>query len=155
MSGRADQAPGSDNDADSDEGNGNGEPTPAVQVVGFDHLVLTVADVERSLRFYVEELGLRPERVDAWRRGEVFFPSVRIDDRTIVDLLATEPTGTNVDHLCLEVADADLEALAASGRFHVVDGPARRWGARGMATSLYVRDPDGNVVELRTYPTGT
>ncbi|MFI0791923.1 VOC family protein [Micromonospora rubida] len=51
----------------------------AVRVTGFDHLVLTVADVERSLAFYCGTLGLEPVRVDRWRAGEAPFPSVRID----------------------------------------------------------------------------
>ena len=125
-----------------------------MRVLGFDHLVLTVADVRRSLDFYVDELGLSPERVDQWERGEVFFPSVRIDDTTIIDLLgpgAGAGDARNMDHLCLVVAD-DVDELAASGRFDVVDGPDERWGAQGVARSLYVKDPDGNVVELRRYP---
>ncbi len=123
-----------------------------VRVVGFDHLVLVVADVERSLAWYCDELGLAPERVDEWRRGEILFPSVRIDDTTIVDLLAGDRTGTNVDHLCLVVEPTDLVALATSGRVDVVSGPTDGlYGAQGYATSLYVRDPDGNVVELRSY----
>lgn len=125
-----------------------------LRVTSLDHVVLKVADVERSLAWYQERLGLRPERVDEWRRGEVPFPSLRVDDHTLVDLLAGEPTGTNVDHLCFVVATADLDALAASGEFRVVgDGPVDGlYGARGLARSLYVRDPDGNVVELRAYP---
>jgi catechol 2,3-dioxygenase-like lactoylglutathione lyase family enzyme len=49
------------------------------------------------------------------------------------------------------VEPVDLDAVKASGRFDVVDGPATRSGARGDGTSLYVRDPDGNVIELRHY----
>ena len=122
-----------------------------VQVQGFDHVVLTVADVERSLAWYVDVLGLEPLRVDEWRRGEVFFPSVRVSGETIIDLFAGERTGKNLDHMCLVVAPIDLEAVKASGRFDVVDGPDKRWGAQGDGMSLYVRDPDGNVVELRHY----
>lgn len=125
--------------------------SPAVEVTGLDHLVLVVADVERSVAWYRDELGLEPLRLDQWRRGEVLFPSVRVDPATIVDLLQGERTGSNVDHLCLVVEQVDLAAVAASGRFDVVDGPATRWGAKGDGTSLYVRDPDGNVVELRHY----
>lgn len=125
--------------------------SPAVHVTGLDHLVLNVADTDRSLAFYLGELGLSPVRVDEWRRGEVFFASVRLDDTTIIDLLEVAPDGRNVDHLCLVIEEQDLQELADSGRFDVVDGPDQRFGAQGDGTSLYVRDPDGNVVELRHY----
>jgi catechol 2,3-dioxygenase-like lactoylglutathione lyase family enzyme len=69
----------------------------------------------------------------------------------VADELRTTREAENMDHLCLVVAPVDLDALRASGRFTVVDGPAPRWGAQGIATSLYVRDPDGNTVELRHY----
>jgi catechol 2,3-dioxygenase-like lactoylglutathione lyase family enzyme len=122
-----------------------------VKAVGLDHVVLNVADVERSIAWYCDELGLEPVRVDEWRRGEVLFPSVRLDPGTIIDLLHTDRTGQNVDHVCLVIEPTDLEALATSGRFDVVDGPARLFGARGEGVGIYVRDPDGNVVELRHY----
>jgi catechol 2,3-dioxygenase-like lactoylglutathione lyase family enzyme len=124
---------------------------PAVRVAGLDHIVLNVADTERSLAFYVGELGLEGVRVDEWRRKEVFFASVRVDPTTIIDLLEVAPDGRNVDHFCLVVEEQDLQALADGGRFEVVDGPDQRFGAQGDGTSLYVRDPDGNVVELRHY----
>ena len=122
-----------------------------IKVVDVDHVVLNVADVERSLAFYCGELGLAPVRVDEWRRGEAPFPSARVTAAMIIDLFATPRTGVNADHLCLVVEPMDLAALAASGRFTVVDGPGRRFGARGDGTSLYVLDPDGNTVELRYY----
>ena len=123
----------------------------AIKVTGFDHLVLNVSDVERSLRFYCDELGLQPVRVDEWRRKEVFFPSVRVDATTIVDLVQLPRSGENADHFCLVVQPVDFEELRRSGRFEVVDGPDRRFGARGDGTSLYIRDPDGNLLELRYY----
>jgi catechol 2,3-dioxygenase-like lactoylglutathione lyase family enzyme len=123
-----------------------------VKAVGIDHLVLNVADVERSVAWYRDELGLEAMRVEEWRRGEVLFPSVRVDEGTIIDILPAERSGKNVDHVCLVIEPTDLEALKASGRFEVVSGPARRFGARGDGTSLYVLDPDGNTVELRYYP---
>jgi len=122
-----------------------------LRVTGLDHVVLDVADVERSLAFYCGELGLAPERVEQWRRGEILFPSVRVDEHTIIDLLAAPRTGENADHLCLVVEPVDFDAVKSSGRFEVVDGPATRFGARGDGTSLYVKDPDGNTVELRHY----
>jgi catechol 2,3-dioxygenase-like lactoylglutathione lyase family enzyme len=125
-----------------------------VRVVGLDHVVLKVADVERSLAWYQDVLGLRGERVDEWRRGEVLFPSVRIDAHTLIDLLEGVPTGTNVDHVCLVIDDAnELDRIVATGDWDVVgDGPTDGlFGARGFARSLYVRDPDGHVIELRAY----
>jgi catechol 2,3-dioxygenase-like lactoylglutathione lyase family enzyme len=127
-----------------------------LQVRGMDHLVLVVSDVERSLAWYMGELGLAPVRVDEWRAGVAFFPSVRVDDATIIDIV---PDGGierntqhgNVDHFCLVVEPCDLSAMAESGRFEVVDGPDKRYGARGDGLSLYVKDPDGNTVELRHY----
>ena len=124
---------------------------PIVDVVGFDHLVLACTDVEATLAWYREVLGLGAVRVDEWRNGDAPFPSVRVDDTTIIDLIAGVPADGRLDHLCLVVSAVDLEIVAASGVFDVVDGPGRRYGAQGEGTSLYVRDPDGLVVELRHY----
>jgi catechol 2,3-dioxygenase-like lactoylglutathione lyase family enzyme len=126
----------------------------AVRTTGLDHIVLRVADTQRSVAWYRDRLGLQPERYEQWQRGEVLFTSLRIDDRTIIDLLELAPEGTNMDHLCVVVEDIDLDAAAASGEWDVHGGPVEVWGARGMGRSLYVRDPDGHVVELRVYPTG-
>jgi catechol 2,3-dioxygenase-like lactoylglutathione lyase family enzyme len=125
-------------------------PAP-VTVTGLDHIVLNVSDVERSLHFYCDQLGLQPVRVDEWRRGGAPFPSVRVDVGTIIDLLAAPRTGTNADHFCLVIEATDFASLAAAGRFEIVDGPGPRFGARGTGTSLYIRDPDHNTVELRYY----
>ena len=151
---------------------------PVVTVTGLDHLVLVTDDVDRSLEFYCELLGLEGDRVDEWRAGEVPFPSVRIDDTTIIDLFPTSMVaaaagdsadGTvgapgdsadgaareasrNLDHFCVTIEPTDLDALAASGRVDVVRGPQDGlFGAQGFATSLYIADPDGNTVELRSY----
>ena len=64
--------------------------TPLVQVVGLDHVVFKCADVEKSLTFYCDTLGLEPERVDEWRRGDAPFPSVRITPTTIIDLFGRD-----------------------------------------------------------------
>lgn len=122
-----------------------------VQARGIDHVVLNVADVERSVAWYVDRLGFEPLRLEEWRRGEVLFASVRLTDTFIIDLFANERSGANVDHLCLVVDPLDLDALAASDEFDVVTGPSEVFGAQGMGRSVYVRDPDGNVVELRNY----
>ena len=126
-----------------------------MRVIAFDHLVLNVADIERSLAFYTGPLGLQPVRVEEWRAGEVPFPSVRVSPTTIIDLVeapAEQPGGSNVDHICLVVEPLDWQQVIDSGVFTVLDGPGRRFGAQGSALSLYVQDPDGNTVELRWYP---
>ncbi len=122
-----------------------------MRTTGIDHLVLRSGDVERTLAWYREHLGVEAERLDEWRAGEVLFPSLRLSDTTIIDVLAGERSGTNVDHFAVVLTGVDLDELAASGSFDVVAGPSDLWGARGQGRGLYVRDPDGNVVELRTY----
>ncbi|GHC65924.1 VOC family protein [Streptomyces cinnamoneus] len=123
-----------------------------MRVIAFDHLVLNVSDIERSLAFYTGPLGLEPVRVEEWRAGKVSFPSVRVSPTMIIDLFARERGESNVDHICLVVEPLDWQEVVASGTFEVVDGPGPRFGARGTAESLYVLDPDGNTVELRWYP---
>ena len=127
-------------------------PAAALRVTAFDHLVLNVTDVERSLDFYCGLLGLEPVRVEAWRAGQVRFPSVRVDAGAIIDLFSRPRGESNVDHICLVVEPLDWQAIIDAGVFTVVEGPVGRFGARGDATSIYVQDPDGNIVELRWYP---
>ena len=123
-----------------------------VQAIAVDHIVLTVPDVEACVAWYRDELGLETMKLDEWRAGAALFPSVRIDATTIIDLLPGEPGGENLNHFAVVVEDVDLDALAASGRFDVEAGPSDLSGARGTGRGIYVRDPGGVLVELRTYP---
>jgi catechol 2,3-dioxygenase-like lactoylglutathione lyase family enzyme len=123
-----------------------------VRPIGLDHVVLCVADAERSVQWYVDVLGLQPERLEEWRSGAAPFVSVRLGPSSVIDLLESPPTGRNVDHIAIEVADVDLSELAASGEVDVVRPPSRIWGAKGWGTGMYVADPDGHVIELKTYP---
>lgn len=118
---------------------------------GLDHVVLNVADAEASVRWYGEHLGLRPERLEEWRRGEVPFVSLRVDDGTIIDLQQLPRSGENVDHLAFVVDRDRYEAFLADPPVPVERGPGRLFGARGVGDGFYVRDPDGNRVELRVY----
>jgi catechol 2,3-dioxygenase-like lactoylglutathione lyase family enzyme len=122
-----------------------------MRVHELDHIVLDVADVERSLAWYTGPLGLEGDRVEQWRAGEVPFPSVRVHAGCIIDLFRSDRTGENMNHLCLVVDRDDVDAIAGDDRFTVVDGPGPRYGARGNGWSIYVVDPDGNTVELRSY----
>ena len=126
-----------------------------LHVEALDHIVLAVADVGRSLAWYCGALGLAPVRVDQWRAGDAPFPSVRVSAGTIIDIVEVgegAPAGRNVDHFCLVVAAEDLAAVRASDAFEIVRDPDfALYGARGMADGLYIRDPDGNEIELRAY----
>ena len=126
--------------------------TPLV-INGFDHVVYVCRDVPTVLTWWTRTLGLTPERVEQWRAGEVPFPSVRLSPTALVDLVPGEPTGENVAHVALDVqmsAD-ELVTWTRERQLDVVDGPRSLFGARGTGVGLYVRDPEGNVVELRTY----
>ena len=133
---------------------------PLVKITELDHIGLRVKDVEASLRFYSELLGLKAERVDEWRKGEIGFPSVRLNADTLIDFFLSEKKVDNTnkeinqDHFCLVIEPTDMEHLKTrleelGVRIHA--GPGKRWGAHGDATSLYMYDPDQNVVELRHY----
>jgi catechol 2,3-dioxygenase-like lactoylglutathione lyase family enzyme len=129
-----------------------------MRVSSLDHIVLNVEDIERSLAFYQRHLGLTAERVVAWRSGEVRFPSLRINESTIIDLVAAAPDGNgarpNLAHFCVVTDDADLTAVArdlTEAGVKIEQGPATRSGARGDALSIYFRDPDHNLIEVRTY----
>ena len=131
-----------------------------VKITEMDHIVLRNKDVEVSLRFYTEVLGMQAERVDQWRAGEVRFPSARINADTIIDFFAAdqEPIGKegakNQDHFCMVIEPTDMEELKSKFEAMGVEiqaGPGKRWGSHGDGISLYIYDPDDNVVELRHY----
>ena len=131
-----------------------------VKITEMDHIVLRNKDVEVSLKFYTEVLGLQAERVDEWRAGEVRFPSARINADTIIDFFGTdqEPIGKegdkNQDHYCMVFEPTDMEDLKSKFEAIGVEiqaGPGKRWGSHGDGISLYIYDPDDNVVELRHY----
>ena len=131
-----------------------------VKITEMDHIVLRNKDVEESLRFYTEVLGLQAERVAEWRSGEVRFPSARINADTIIDFFGTDQESIgkdgvkNQDHFCMVIEPTDMEELKAKFEAMGVEiqaGPGKRWGSHGDGISLYIYDPDENVVELRHY----
>lgn len=121
-----------------------------MRVTAVDHLVVNVADTHRALAFYRDALGLEPVRVDEWEAGEAPFPSVRVSAHSIIDLMEVDRTGHNIDHFCL-VVDDGLDEFISSGAVEVESGPHDLFGAHGQGHAFYVRDPDGNRVELREY----
>lgn len=126
--------------------------TGVVRVKQFDHIVLRVVDPEVSVTWYVEKFGFLTHRLEEFRAGTVPFPSVEIRPGSIIDLdPRQEATGKNVSHFALEIDPIDFVELVGSDAFEKIEGPFRRWGARGLADLVYVTDPDGHVIELRHY----
>ena len=133
---------------------------PLVKITEMDHIVLRVKDVEVSREFDIQTLGLKAERVEQWRAGEGRFPSARLNDDTIIDLFAHDQQSIgkegarNQDHFCMVIEPTDMESLKAKFEglgVGIQAGPGKRWGSHGDGISLYVYDPDDNVVELRHY----
>jgi catechol 2,3-dioxygenase-like lactoylglutathione lyase family enzyme len=131
------------------------------RITALDHIVLKSDNVERSLAFYCEALGLEGVRVKEWRDGTVRFPSVRITGDTLIDIFPSEDSmasagGQQLDHYCLVLEAGGLdELLVKVENFGLKPGPKlSRWGARGRGESSYVVGPEGVTVELRHYPDG-
>ncbi|MDA0798733.1 MAG: VOC family protein [Chloroflexi bacterium] len=131
------------------------------RITAMDHIVLKSPDVERSLDFYCNVLGLEGVRLDDWRAGEVRFPSVRINADTIIDVFGSddpsgEAAGQQLDHYCLVIEPGGLdEFLAKVVAFGIEPGPKQsRFGARGRGASSYLVSPEGVTLELRHYPDG-
>jgi glyoxylase I family protein len=130
--------------------------TGAIQVAGLDHLVLRVADLDRAIKFYGEVLGCHVER----RLDEPKLVQLRAG-ASMIDLVpagqapeSAAATGRNLDHFAVRIGTFDFPALAAHLRRHgvAVGEVRRRYGAEGYGSSLYITDPDGNVVELKGPP---
>lgn len=130
----------------------------AVEIRGIDHVVLRVRDVERALRFYVEVLGCKPERtieklgLYQLRAGRALIDLVDVDSALgRPGGPAPGDGGRNMDHVALQLAHFDEPALRAHLERHGVEpgDVAERYGAEGNGPSMYIRDPDGNVVELK------
>lgn len=129
-----------------------------IRVAGFDHIVLRVRDKAAMLAFYQGVLGLRVDR----DRPELGLTHIRAGTQ-MIDLVTLDGPlgklggaapgreGRNLDHFALQVRPFDEAAirahLATCGVAVVEEGP--RYGADGDGFSLYVRDPEGNTVELK------
>jgi catechol 2,3-dioxygenase-like lactoylglutathione lyase family enzyme len=128
-----------------------------------DHIVINADDEEKLVWFYSEVLQLDTDRLEAYRAGEVPFPSVRLNADTIIDLFPKKLWHKggevvrglhNMNHLCLALRRGDWERLSGrleARQIEIEDGPGPRWGAHGTGTSIYFRDPEGNLVEARYY----
>lgn len=119
-----------------------------------DHLVLTVADVDRAAEFYERILGMRTVTFPGDRRA-VSFGSQTIKLHAASELV--EPTATHPvpgsANLCLvtEQPISEVQEHLRANDVRIEEGPVGRTGAAGPITSLYLRDPDGNLLEVARY----
>jgi catechol 2,3-dioxygenase-like lactoylglutathione lyase family enzyme len=120
--------------------------------LGLDHIVLRVRDQARSSRFYQEVLGCTVDRVNE----PLSLLQLRFGEH-LIDLLPAgedeRPAG--LDHFCLSIRCDDLEAMARALQENGValaSGVVPRYGAYGEGPSLYIRDPDGYMIELKPRP---
>ena len=131
------------------------------RLLHLDHVVLRVRDREKVQRFYVDVLGCTLEKVQEdlglWqlRAGTSLIDLVPVDRKLGREGgAAPGKEGRNVDHVCLRVEPFDADAIRAPLRAHGIAAgePASRYGADGQGPSIYVSDPEGNVVELKGPP---
>lgn len=127
-------------------------------LLGIDHLVLRVADPDAMLGFYCGALGCTVER----RQPSIGLVQLRAGC-SLIDLVtidgplgaaggaATGREGRNLDHFCLRVEPFDEAAIRRQLQAHGIAAGAleSRYGAEGHGPSIYVEDPEGNVVELK------
>jgi len=121
-----------------------------IVVTELDHVVVRCRDQKRMLAFYTEVLGLTEER----RLDAIGLIQLRAG-RSLIDLVPGTPgpyEQANVDHVCLLIAQTSLDEVArylAQHEVETIGEPTVRYGATGNGPSLYLRDPEGNVVELK------
>lgn len=130
-----------------------------MRLSGFDHFVLTVRDMAATEAFYCGGLGMRLERFragDGSERAALVFGAHKINlhpaDRPFAPHAAAPAPGSGDFCLLTEMPLTDWAAHLAARGIPVVEGPVARTGARGPIRSIYLRDPDGNLVEIARYP---
>lgn len=130
----------------------------AIEIRGLDHVVLRVVDLPRSIEFYCEVLGCTEERrIEALGLVQLRAGASLIDLVDIDSPLGKTGGGPpkaverNVDHFAVTLASFDEAAIRAHLEAHGVKpgDVSERYGAAGMGPSMYIRDPDDNVVELK------
>jgi catechol 2,3-dioxygenase-like lactoylglutathione lyase family enzyme len=129
-----------------------------LKVVDADHTNFRVKDLDASLGFYRDVLGLEPFGLEEYRRGERPIVSLRVTDQFILhvspDSEFERGSTAGFDHLALVVEDAEPDELADYLRKTGVEVEQQFdsiTGARGEGAALYIRDPDGYRIELKFY----
>ncbi|HET9034192.1 MAG TPA: VOC family protein [Dokdonella sp.] len=132
-----------------------------IRIREIDHVVLRISDLDAMLHFYCEVLGCSVER----RLDSIGLIQLRAG-RSMIDLVpvdgqlgrqggaAPSKSARNLDHLCLRVEPFDASEIRLHLERHGIEAGAvqSRYGAEGAGPSIYVDDPEGNVVELKGPP---
>lgn len=133
----------------------------SINIRELDHVVIRVSNVEQALQFYCEVLGCREER----RLQDLGLIQLRAGS-SMIDLVdvnaplgqaggaAPAEQGRNMDHFCVRVEPFDESAIRAHLQRYGIDAgeTSMRYGAEGNGPSIYIEDPEGNVVELKGPP---
>lgn len=131
-----------------------------MEILQIDHIVLRTDKLEQMLSFYHDVLGCKVERETSPEFGLIQLRA----GNALIDLVTTDgklgklgggpPTSTenNVDHFCLQLkAISELEIMNHLNAHNIKTGEfSDRYGAQGMGRSIYIKDPEGNTVELRS-----
>ena len=134
----------------------NPDPGHPLRIAGLDHVVLRCARLDETMAFYVEVLGCTLERelpelgLHQLRAGRALIDLVPVGSR----LGGPHPPDAgrgNMAHFCLRIDDPDWDAVGIHLRAHGVacEPPETRYGADGYGPSIYITDPEGNMVELK------
>jgi len=130
-----------------------------IKILGLDHIVLRTTQLPAMLDFYCAVLGCEVERklpaavgLVQLRAGNALIDIVPVDSE--LGRLGGQPPvqdGRNVDHFCLSIASVNEQDLANYLEVKGIQVGAfqQRYGAQGIGNSLYINDPEGNVVELK------
>jgi catechol 2,3-dioxygenase-like lactoylglutathione lyase family enzyme len=126
----------------------------SIRISNIDHVVLTVADIDATIKFYERVLGIRAITFGAGRRALSFGANkinLHLAGSEFVPH-AARPVPGSAD-LCL-ITSTPLEDVVAhleAAGVAIEEGPVPRTGASGPILSVYIRDPDGNLIEIATY----
>jgi catechol 2,3-dioxygenase-like lactoylglutathione lyase family enzyme len=122
-----------------------------MEFIGIDHIVLTVKSIEKTVEFYCSILGMTEivfgkgrtallcgqQKINLHEAGKEFEPK------------AHHPLPGSAD-ICL-ITSTPLSEILKQPRLKIIEGPVERTGARGKILSIYVRDPDQNLIEISNY----
>ena len=131
-----------------------------ITIQAIDHVVFRVADLQKVAAFYIDVLGARWEK----KQDDIGLYQLRVGT-SLVDLVPVDGKlgasggaapgreGRNVDHVCFRVLPWDGEAILAHLENHGFEGEiVSRYGAEGDGPSIYLTDPEGNMIELKGPP---